>query len=1416
MRVDAVPPTVTAVTLLGPSSGDSTSATFKVAFSEPVLGFGAANLVLSKTGSITGTIGTVSADGTVIVENIGGFGTLRLDVLANHGITDAATNPLTTGYTSGSIYSSTVVTAPAAPSRPTATAVGNGSVRVVVPAPAENGSPITSYTVTASPGGITASGSTNSIVVSGLTNGTPYTFTATATNAVGTSPSSANSGAATPKGNQTITFDNPGTQAVGGTLILSATASSGLAPTYTTAAGTICRLQGGTVNFLRAGSCTVRAAQAGNTAYSAATPVSQTFVVATVPAPPEIVHTGAGDGQVDVYFDYPTDTGASPITSYTVTSNDGIIASGEFSPVSVFGLVNGQSYTFTVTATNAAGASQASAVSSPVIPKASNFVTFANPGTQDLGTTPTLVATATSGLPVTFEAKTPIVCTVTPGGVLTLKTAGLCSINAGQNGNAVTQQAHEINWTFSVRVAIPGAPTIGPVVPTDSAATISFSAPASNGGAAISTYTVTASPGGASASGSSSPITVSGLDNGTAYTFTVMAQNSVGTGVPSAASNAVTPRRQQTVTFANPGAQSFGTSPTLTATASSGLVPIFTSATPGFCTVTTDGALSLLAAGSCTVNADQIGDDATIAAATVSQTFTINGVFPAAPSIGSAVAEDGQAKVSFAAPTSTGGLPILRYTVTSNPGSFIATGSGSPITVTGLDNAAAYTFTVSAENAVGVGPASAATDLVRFLDPPQAANASVTVPANAAAARITPALTGGAAASLAVATRSVHGALAIDGMDFLYTPTPGYSGADSFTYTATNAAGQSTAEITITVEAPTLAVTPAHGSLPEATVGSDYAQAFSTSNGTGPYTYALADGTTLPQGLALSGDTISGRPTTAGNTDFAVSTTDIYGATFTVSYSITVKVPAAIFAFTPASGALPAAMAGESYSSSVTATGGTDPLLYRISAGTLPPGLVLNVSTGALTGPLAEQTQGDYGFTVEVRDANRSTGTASYSLHVIDRTVSAAPDKVVDVPAGATPASVDLTAGTTGGPFTNAIVVSVSPANAGTATIVLGEFAQVGGAVPAGWYLRFTPNKAFSGQARVTYRLVSALGGTEGIVVYNLGYVPEEIATQVDGLVRGFLDTRQGLIASTIKVPGLLARRGMSAASGPFSSALSPSGDGIVLNFSTSTAQMESAAAAIEGLENVPSSPLNFWVDGSYAVHNRPENDNRWGSFGMVSAGVDYLLSEKALLGMSVHLDRMTDPTRGGAEISGTGWLAGPYASFEVLEGVFWDTSLLYGGSSNTIDTDLWDGTFETRRWLLDTALSGEIDLGEATTLTPQLRAVYQSETVSGYTVVNGSGDVLAIEGFSKEQLRVSLGATLAKNFVLDDGAILTPKVEATAGINGMDGDLFGSVSAGLVYQTEYGFTVDGKVFLTFDGSRQAATGGHIGIKGRF
>ena len=111
------------------------------------------------------------------------------------------------------------------------------------------------------------------------------------------------------------------------------------------------------------------------------------------------------------------------------------------------------------------------------------------------------------------------------------------SVAADANYNAATSDA----LAFTIAAVVPGAPTSAIATAGEVSASVAFTVPANNGGSAITGYTVTSTPGNFTGTGASSPITVSGLANGYAYTFAVTATNSAGTGAASAASNSITP-----------------------------------------------------------------------------------------------------------------------------------------------------------------------------------------------------------------------------------------------------------------------------------------------------------------------------------------------------------------------------------------------------------------------------------------------------------------------------------------------------------------------------------------------------------------------------------------------------------------------------------------------------------------------------------------------------------------------------------------------------------------------------------------------------------------------------------------------------------------------------------------------------------
>ena len=134
------------------------------------------------------------------------------------------------------------------------------------------------------------------------------------------------------------------------------------------------------------------------------------------------------------------------------------------------------------------------------------------------------------------------------------------------------------------------------------------------------------------------------------------------------------------------------------------------------------------------------------------------------------------------------------------------------------------------------------------------------------------------------------------------------------------------------------------------------------SGGTGTgYTFSA---TGLPTGLTMaSNGTISGTPTVTGTFPYTVTITDSAGNKGTFNCSVTVGTPVDIECGSCTAGK---ATSGTPYSASLSATGGTAPYTFSIISGSLPPGLTLNASTGAITG--TPTTPGSYMFTSKVTD----------------------------------------------------------------------------------------------------------------------------------------------------------------------------------------------------------------------------------------------------------------------------------------------------------------------------------------------------------------------------------------------------------------------------------------------------------------
>jgi large repetitive protein len=249
------------------------------------------------------------------------------------------------------------------------------------------------------------------------------------------------------------------------------------------------------------------------------------------------------------------------------------------------------------------------------------------------------------------------------------------------------------------------------------------------------------------------------------------------------------------------------------------------------------------------------------------------------------------------------------------------------------------------------------------------------------------------------------------------TGTPTTAGTPQFTVRAADtASGSATKALTITIKATPVVISTA--SLPGGTVGTAYSQSLAASGGTTPYNWTIASGS-LPAGLSLGGaGSITGTPTTAGNSSFTVRATDAGNQTADKPFTIAVVNPVSI-----TTSQLVNATAGTAYSASLAASGGTPPYTFTVSAGSLPPGLTMNPG-GQISG--TPTAAGNSSFTVRAADNAGRSSEKALTLNVLEALrLPACP-----APAGTVGAAYSATLQATGGqpPYTFALTAGDLPA----------------------------------------------------------------------------------------------------------------------------------------------------------------------------------------------------------------------------------------------------------------------------------------------------------------------------------------------------------------------------------------------------
>ena len=422
------------------------------------------------------------------------------------------------------------------------------------------------------------------------------------------------------KAAQTITFAAPPAKTYSATpFAVSAAASSKLAPTFSIVSGPA-TINGNMITLTGGGIVVVRAEQAGNTNYAAATPVDRSFTVTKIAqtitfAPPATVLMKA-----------------SPLT-LTATASSKLPVS--FSVVSGPATLGDDGKTLTLTGAGtvvvqAVQAGNDGYLAAPTLLKTikvsqvAQTITFTLPATAALRTLPlTLTATASSGLPVTYTVVSGPATLGDDGKTLTVASAGTVVVNATQAGNAVYLAAPAVQRTIKVTQTMQ---TIAFTLPTTafmSASPFTLNATASSG--LPVTFTVVSGPATIGVDGKTLTVTAAGA----VVVRATQTGNLFYLAAPAVQKTITVSQATQVITFTLPTTAKTNASPmALTATSSAGLTVSF-AVVSGPATIGVDGqSLVLTGAGTVSVRASQIGNTNVKAALPVVRSIKITAAAP--------------------------------------------------------------------------------------------------------------------------------------------------------------------------------------------------------------------------------------------------------------------------------------------------------------------------------------------------------------------------------------------------------------------------------------------------------------------------------------------------------------------------------------------------------------------------------------------------------------------------------------------------------------------------------------------------------------------------------------------------------------------------------------------------------------------
>ncbi|HEY4086403.1 MAG TPA: FG-GAP-like repeat-containing protein, partial [Bryobacteraceae bacterium] len=763
---------------------------------------------------------------------------------------------------------------------------------------------------------------------------------------------------------QIITFAPISAVQAGAHVDLNATASSGLTVTFASSTTSVCTVSGTSATAVSAGTCTIVASQAGDNTHAPAS-ASLSFEVTAPPPPPQVPQTISFSSLGTVAF-------GSPAFAITATASSGLpvaLSSGTPAVCSVGSntvsvLTAG---TCSITATqngNSAFLAADSVTQSFVVLSPLTITTSSLPnGTAGAGYSATVAANGGTGGPYSWTAASGSL----PQGI-GLGSNGLLTGNPGMAGTfTFTAQASDGISTparASLSITVFGQLSItttslpnGTVGSTYGPQSLS-----AKGGSGSFTWTASGLPGGLTLSSSG---LLSGTPNAAGNFSASFTATDTNTGQTLTATIPLSIVPAATILKVSPSSLTAGAGAgaaiTGSFTASGGVPPYQFSASglPGGISLSQGGALSGSSSATGSYSAAVTVTDSATPTATATAQLTVN-IF----GITSTSLNNGVATVFYSAAfQASGGTPPIVFSATGLPTGLSLSGDGA---LTGtVASSGTFNFTVQASDSSGL---TSSRDFGLTMGKAPVSAKAFSLPDGTVGSPYSGSLTpsGGTAPyswSLISGVLPAGLSLSSSGVVSGIPTTPGASTIGAQVTDSTG--GIASGAVSIAIAPAAIGISA--GALPSGVVNFYYGpQIVDVTGGTAPYTFELSG--SLPPGLDLDGNVISGTPSTAGTFPFSLKVTDAAGKQANAPSSILIRPPASdllllsgSISFSLAQGAtvLPAAQ-----SVGVQSTVVADSIVYTASAnsgaswltvtggGTTPGAVSIALTDAALSLPL--------------------------------------------------------------------------------------------------------------------------------------------------------------------------------------------------------------------------------------------------------------------------------------------------------------------------------------------------------------------------------------------------------------------------------------------------------------------------------